>query len=300
MKAKLSSLAVSLCVCLGLVLTLMIAACTEDTPNNPSGGTSSGIEQPMSSAPPLPGILEIQGFDIMVSGENIYLVGNVVATRAEPIVKLEITPSNWVSYNAELPSARFELVNVKVDFEKVPCKSDNYFTVKACLDAGCSKDKEYHETKYFEKPNYHCETSSSGGAELSSSSESSWVFGAREEAELPANTEVSIGGAKITLKTDDAELDAQPSIRVNNGTIRRVESICGDDDIQTGKSYSSTCIGSTNPSATSEDWQNQEYYLIYIYGGDKYLIRMESSDGTPSTVARWPKKCTYWKATFQE
>jgi len=299
MKAKLSFLAFALS--LGLVITFVIAACSSDSNNSPvAGGTSSnsyggGVN---SSAISNKGI-DIT-FTVSPSGEKVYINATIEGTFDEPIVKVEFVgiPPSWISSEEpyELPSKLVNLyATIDLNEKSIECGKEYSVQLKACIDAACSADKmATSQIETFTKPDYICGISSDNGGGASSASVAPWVFAAPETVEVPVNTYITIGSGSIKLTGDD-ELEAQPDIAVSNGTIRRPTAI-GDDDVVVGKEYSSSdkFLGSTVPTATTDVVQNQEYYLIYLNDGSKYLLFFEKG---AISFAAWPKKCTYWKAT---
>ncbi|MCL1955686.1 MAG: hypothetical protein FWF63_00055 [Fibromonadales bacterium] len=314
MKTKLSFLALSLC--LGIVLTFVLAACSTNDPVQGSGSSSSaGATHTPSSNVDNPGVVEIRNFelDATTSSDKIYISGKVEATKANPIVRIEFitTGSGWVSFDdkpvtgpitlpgvssVQLSDARIDLMN-----PSIPCAT-HYLTVKACIDEKCSAGKFTQESKQFTKPEMLCALSSSGG-EVSSSSEAVWVFAPPSpDAEVPLNGSVQVGSGSFKLSGDEG----QPDMEVFGGKVRPVVAL-GTDDVEPGKSYSSkeSLLGSTPATAIKLSnircggdpcvVQNGDYYLIYLDGGDKYLVQFKKAPG--HTWPDWPKACTLWRAT---
>jgi hypothetical protein len=301
MKAKLSFLALPLC--LGLVLTFVLAACSSGGGTNGSGGSSSNSNTVYSSEIAPEGTVDIVGFNVQTQGERVYITATIEATKDEPIVKLEITgiPMNWLSYSnlGEFQrGVKTFILDAEIDLNEPSIKcSDNphKFTVKACINDACGPQKYTFKEGEFNKPDYLCNLSSSGGA-VSSSSEAVWMFGAPQFSDIVFNNPVTVGSGSVKATGDEG----QPDIEVSNGKIRHVMSLGVDDDeIVPGKSYSSkeSALGS-KPAETSkldgdDGMQNKEYYLIYLNDGGKYLIRFDAKTSWPD----WPKRCTYWLAT---
>ncbi len=307
MKAKLSFLALPLC--LGLVITFVLAACSsETTTDNSQGGNSSeSSNNYLSSDVKADGTVDIYGFAVETSGSKVYISGNVEGSIEEPIVRVEVLglQPSWISYNSEgsnpktySPGVKTVSIDIELDLTQssIECGKDYAVTLKACIDANCSAGKFATKSGTFKKdPAYFCATSSAGGTPLSSSSEISWVFGGPQFADVPVNTSIPLGSGSFKLTGDD-QLEAQPVITVSGGTIRRAESLGGDDDVVPGKAYSSreNVLGSKVPSGSTEDVQNQELYIVYLSGGNKYLLQFTKG---AESFASWPKKCTYWLAT---
>ncbi|MDR2583625.1 MAG: hypothetical protein LBC75_09115 [Fibromonadaceae bacterium] len=312
MKTKFSFLALPLC--LGFVLTLVLSACS--TGNEPSGGgnsSSSGAVYTPSSNVYNPGVVEIRGFELdqTTSSDKVYVSGKVEATKAEPIVRIEFKTggSGWVIFNdapvtgpINLPGVTsVQLSDAKIDLTNpsIPCGTHS-LTVEACIDAKCSSDKMARDTKQFTKPETLCAISSSG--EVSSSSEAVWVFAPGQDENVPLNGTVQVGSGSFKLSGDDG----QPDMEVYGGKVRPVIAL-GADDVEPGKSYSSkeSLLGSTPATEIKLSnircggdpcvVQNGDYYLIYLDGGDKYLVQFKKAAG--SSWPSWPKACTFWRAT---
>jgi len=310
MKTKLSFLALPFC--LGLALSFILGACSGDKgTNSPEPGTSSAA--PTYSSPPLSSavvITEIMfsdfGVDASTEYEKIILMGAVDAAATLPIVKLEflgVQPA-WVSFTGTLPSAHVSLTKAVIDLANpaIPCGTIN-IQVKACVDAACSAGKYgTSDSKTFEKPAYMCAASSSSITTLYSSSEVSWKFGGPQIVDVASGVPVAVGTATFTLSGDDG----QPDMTVVGGTVRIAMSLGVDDDtVVPGKEYSSkeTALGSTKPTTNmigggdgKEGVQNQDYYLIYLNDGSKYLLYFSKS-AVAASWPNWPKMCTYWLAT---
>jgi len=302
MKTKLSFLVLPLC--LGLLLTFVLAACSDGNPA-PNDGTSSGSQNPnlSSSNVYLPGEVDFLEFTVVDGGSKVYIDGTVEGTTEEPIVKVEFitTNSGWISNNSLgenpktfSPGYKAVTFSAEIDLNEPSIKcSDNPHTIKVM--ACNTKNKCATDSRTFNKPDYLCALSSSGGA-VSSSSEAVWVFGSPQFADVPFNSPVTIGSGSVKMTGNEG----QPDIEVSNGKIRMPTSLGVDDDVVSpGKSYSSkeNALGSSVPTKSKlegeDGLQNKTNYLIYLNDGSKYIIYFEAK----TTWPEWPKKCTYWPAT---
>jgi len=302
-------------LCLGLVLTFILAACTSEK-NEPDPGTSSpsGGSAPaqLSSAVVIPEI-KFEDFGIEVEYDKVILMGKIKAAVVEPGVRLEFlgVQPGWVSYkNAPvngpltISSSEVRLSDTEIDLTNQAINCGSYsIQVKACADANCKKFST-SDPAAFEKPAYLCAALSSSATEISSSSEAVWIFGAPTPIpEIGANATVAIGTYGSIKLTGDAYMESQPGIAVIGGTIRATGlSSFGDiDDTPVmGKSYSSgeSFLGSSVPTSSTfgndlEGVQQKDYFLIY-FGTTVCLVRFEPK---AASWASWPKQGTYWVAT---
>ena len=307
MKAKLSFLALSLC--LSLVLTFVLAACGSDSPTRSEGTSSNSHTSMPSSENQILDELEIWDFgtDATTSKGTVFLLGTVKGTKDLPVenVTLIINPygDKDVLYNRDLlHGVEVSLRQyAKIDLKDMPCGSYE-IAVKACNSKRCANT----ETKTFEKI---CATSSAGGGGASSSSVAVWKFGLSTAVPVPKNTDIPIGGnGQFQLIAIDEEDDGQPDVSITNGKIRPATANCIDDDVEQDKAYSSeeSCLGS-KPATVSklsdcaiggfiicaaQQWQ---YFIIYLDDGSKYLIQFDKSGS--GKFDAWPKKATYWRAS---
>jgi len=320
MKEKLSFLALPLC--LGLVITLVLAACSSGGGTNSSHETSSSSVNPggISSNVQIVGVLTIEPFSVYISDKKAIISGTVTATPADPVARLEFlinnssTNANWISYddrpvngsiNIDPKTPALDLyaeINLKND--DIPC--DEVIIVTVIAYNSTNKFASVNET--ITKPSNLCTVSSSAGA-VSSSSVAVWRFG------QPTVEEVFAGGTPITIGSGSFELvgvlpvDGQPDLKVYNGKVRPANP-CKDsdlDDIKPGEPYSSErdCLGNT-PAKVSKlsdcgeggfdicYAQPEEYFLIYLDNGGIYLVQFKPIDDEKYTA--WPKKATYWEA----
>jgi len=304
MKTKLSFLVLPLC--LGMVVALVLAACGgESSPSGPqSGASSSGGYTPMSSDVTSSQVTISDNFGVELDYEIVRITGTIQAAKVDPLVKVEfrVNGSGWVSYKGNpvtgaitfpvsdsVTLVRLSDAEIDLNNPSIPCST--LLTIQVVAYPASGEDNRGSKSGTFEKPAYMCAISSSG-TEASSSSEAVWKFEAPHFEDVILNSAVNIGSGSFKLTGDD---DAQPDIEVTGGAIRRAESIGGDDDVIPGKAYSVKNLGSVVPSDTKEVLQNQEYYLIYLNNGDKYLLQFTKREG--ASWSSWPKKCTYWKAT---
>jgi len=319
MKAKLSFSALPAFV--GLVITIVLVACGGDSPSGnkpPDGGTSSPIT--LSSNSSVPGKIDIRSFDLDHSEfTRVDIIGQVVATEADPITKLELKTNNnsWILYKGapvsgviqiDPPSSGFWL-NAWIDLtnETIPCGVDINVQVTAWTKANLVAIAG--SGKSFRKDEFLCAKSSSGGAELSSSSVGGWKFGEPTRGEVSNKAEVQIGSGSFQpmCRADDPDCDnswvGNLDLKINNGKIR-FAAPCGgagpEGNIVPGNPYSSEgrCLGSEPAKdillsqVDGEDSiiQNGEYYLIYLNDGNKYLLIF-------TDIKKWPIKYIYWLAT---
>jgi len=311
MKTKLSFLALPFC--LGLVLTFVIAACSSGGGSGPEPGKSSGS----TGGPSLNLSSEQSGekidfsddFEVYVSNELVLMKGTIDATSKEPIVRLEFITQNgssqpgWVKYKDDpvtgpltvsTPFVKLNDVEIDLNNESISCGSHS-ITIKACTDPNCPAGKVASRNGSFVKPEQMCVSSSSAGAP-SSSSEAVWVFGAPQSGDANYNSSITVGSGSVKLIGAD-EHDTQPDVEVSGGKIRRVDAV-EDDDIVPGKPYSSKkgAFGSdpaTSSNLQDEGLQQDDYYLIYLSGGDVYLIQFSKKTIWPE----YPKTYTIWRAT---
>lgn len=304
MKTKLSYLALPLCW--GVVLALVLAACSEDkNDSGGGGGTSSPSSEPYRLSSEVAGndSVSIDGFGVDPESSRINITGTVYGTGVNPIVKVEFSPASYFSYESELvlPSPTVKLTGkVYIDLANPSLTQCGQFdiTVKGCLDMACSPGKYATRNSKFERPASFCNSSSSE-AMVSSSSEVMWVFGsATPIPDVPMGQSVSIGTGSFRLDGDEG----QPNITVAGGTVRAtgLGSMGEDDTPVAGKAYSSkeNFLGSSVPTSSTygnadEGVQNKDYLLIY-FGSTVYLLRLEAKSGQPWPVA---KQGTYWPAT---
>jgi len=327
MKEKLSFLALPLC--LGLVITLVLAACSSGGGSSPSHETSSssGYNGELSSNVQVDGKIEFEDdFKVDYSGKTATLFGTVKATVADPIVKIDFfinnsrTNASWILYNDEPVDGTIYLPNklsglgpniAEITFsndDDIPC--DEEFRVS--LDIYIESGKKGTAFWSFKKPSKFCPVSSSAGA-VSSSSVAVWRFGQPTVEEVFAGTPVTIVGSGGFELVGKVPLDGQPDLRIYNGKVRPANP-CKDsdlDDIDPGEPYSSerNCLGNTPAKVSSlgkcEEGgfdvcyaQPEEYFLIYLEDDDGkiykiYLIQFKPIEGLYTT---WPKKATYWEA----
>jgi len=301
MKTKLSFLALPLC--LGMVLTFVLAACDggKDSPGDElSSGSGGGsvITNPSSEVKSDSIVFDDKSFGTDLSGDKMYITGKIYGTVDLPIVKLEFKPNNLISYDddIDLPATNVTLTGrVYIDLTSSSlsgCGTKQYIEIKACTDQNCKG----YATKNVEyvRPDRYCAASSSSVTAASSSSKTVWKFGQITTVDVPYNTKVDIGSGSFKLSGDDG----QPDIEVTGGKIRLATALCGSDDVEPGKEYSSekSCLGSEVPTTNSLGGdlgvQMGEFYLIY-YSDSKYLVQFEKK----TSWIDWPKKCNFWMAT---
>jgi len=309
MKAKHSFLAPAFC--LGLVITLVIAACSSDNPSNPAlppdpNGPDGNTNYSSEANGEVIGICETC-FTISVDelSSKVTIRASATATQEEPVVVEELSINggdrSWIkniTYNGQpnLTPSKTVVLEAEIDLKEpaIECGKKYDIQFKACQDEACSQPKRATKNSEFTKPStiYACQAAnSSGGPGASSSSEAVWVFAAPQTADVILGLDIPIGSGSFKLTGDN---DTQPDLVVSGGTIRRATGI-GDDDVEPGKSYSSKyeVFGSEVPSGSTEVAQEYQYYIIY-FSDSKYLL-LFSRIG--DKWYNWPKKCTYWKAT---
>jgi len=308
MKTKFSFLAMALY--LGLALAFVLSACGggDDTPPPSTSSPSSAPYNP-SSEVNNDSTVKISNFGLTELGGKYYIAGLIQGSQAKPIVRLEFTTegSGWVSFggtptnaiNLPVPSRVVDLSNdgptiIDLSNTAIDCNKQYSVTVKACIDATCSAGNFSTKNGTFTKtdPTY-CASSSSGGG-VSSSSELAWVFGGLTTASVPQNTDVPIGASFVKLSGDDT----QPLLTVTGGAVRDLVGcktiLAGADDPVVGKAYSAIELGNTSPTgSTYNDLNENCYYLIYIGGDTRYLIRFKRSG---DKWYNWPKQVQYWQA----
>jgi len=340
MKAKLSFLAPLLnrglapSLCLGLVITLVIAACSSDggTKNpdpgpGPNGGYSSG------SNTDAPGEIIIKNFEVDNTGERwVEIRGSVEAAAADPIVRVSYSISSpgklsWILLDGNGLTGPITDVGTGVSFDlfaridlknnnEIPCGQDFYINVEAYTKKGTHASRS--DPKYkFSRPDVYCQLNSSGGGEQSSSSVAVWRFGPPADGQARAENSytIPIGGGSASFKLlGDGDIVDQPDLQMTGGTIKQVTP-CNDDgtvtagtggDVQVGTPYSSkeSCLGSTRATATKvsqidglEGIQpKQDYYLVYLDDNSGvYLLFFTVGDG--GDLFSWPLKYIIWPAT---
>jgi len=283
--------------CLGMVLTLALAACGGDSGNGPGGGSNSSSSSDSGSGG---GDYSLHIDDFKADADPsgyVIISGSIYGGGAEnPVSKVTFSPSNLASLiqNApDLPSASVKLsAYIDLSTPSIPCGTPQTLKLEACIGSKCDN----RETS-FVKPQSLCASLSSSGAAVSSSSETAWKFGASTpESNVSYNTPVSLGSASFKL-VGDADFETQPGLVITGGTVKEVGyGICGDETPEVGKAYSCSGLGSDVPTSTSigvdDEFgvQNGSYYLIYA-GSSVYLVKFVV---TPPT---WPKKYTYWTVT---
>jgi len=309
MKTKLSFLALPLC--LGMVLALVLAACSDGgkSPNGPQPSLSSsgGVVYQPSSEVKNEQVVFSENFGVSVEFETVVLTGTISSPQTAPIVRLEFTTSQagWVSYKGTLvngpisvntPLVKLNDAEIDLKNPNIPCGVPQNLSVKACLDANCSPNKYSTRNGSFEKPAHLCAALSSSAGAPSSSSSAVWKFGQSTVVDALSGTPITIGTGSILLYGDNS---TQPDMKVTNGKIRRAGAI-EDDDVIPGKAYSSdesVGLGTSIPTLDKLDGddglQNGEYYMVYLNDNSRYLVQF-----TPKTTwGAWPKTCTYWLAT---
>lgn len=313
MKTRLSLLALPPCWGLALVLIFALAACDDGSKGGSSDGSSSSKSGSSNNPPTGPGEenkeVAFDGFDVgEPDGNKIYLKGLALGTNKDPIVRLEYSGSFPLTCLTDLegsipssgirtlssPISSYDFTNVDITLKDnssctMECK-DHWIRVKACASK-CSESA----VKNFKKAK-NCATSSSGGAqESSSSSEAVWAFESPRSESVNASSTVTIGSGSIKLE-GGGETD-QPDIVVSGGKIRTT-TVTGADfpgDVQANHDYSTKDLGTDQPTSDRLAMQQFQFYLIYFSNGDKYLLVFTKDDD--SVWSRWPKKCYYWKAT---
>jgi len=325
MKTKLSLLMAPFC--LGLVLVLVIAACSKDGggdepgPSSNSGGNSYYAPSSEKDNPSI----KFEDLDqSYVEDGKFWITGKIFAIGKDAsIAKLNFTPAGRVSYKGSLVNGRISVTGSTislsgvtfVDFESFAGCGKQNITVEACLDS--DPDCKVAATKNldFTKPESYCAPSSSSQTAMSSSEAKGWKFGAAQSISITdPEVPVSIGSASFKLLGE--KTDTQFDLEVlNGGKIRVVEDPCGynatanepSEYIELGKSYDSSkrCFGDeaptksilseASPDAPSVQAAPNLFYFIYS-GNKQYFLAFTKGEGATS-FSRWPKKCTYWEAT---
>jgi len=322
MKTKLSILA--LLLCLGAALTLVLAACSTSSAGNGEGDSSSSTGNVNLSSPVETSELLFTVGDedtyVNLNSDKIELLGIYNAAPADPILKLEFSPTGWVKYDGNVVNSAItgqpdlgtyiNLGNkdayVDLTNNSIGC-GDQTVGVQACLKKGeDGKDRCTSHLYKFNKPNSYCATSSSGGSGTrSSSSEATWRFGSKEgPISAGKNSEKEIPGfsARFTLSEKTVDGIDLTAISISGGNIRYTDVNYTDGDVGfdgypvSNKDYPSKIFRLTQP-VQSMDMENlNEYYIITASSGsDRYLIRVEPKDGPAGSPGDWDKKVYYWK-----
>jgi len=327
MKEKLSFLALPFC--LGLVITIVLAACSSGgggTGPSHETSSSSGNSGGQSSDVQVPGVLEIDPFSVYIFDKKAIISGTVTATPADPVARLEFlinnssANANWISYQGETVNGsinvpktvilNIEDAEINLKNENIPCEEVIIVTVKAYNSSG--KVAIVHDN--FKKPSNLCPVSSSAGA-VSSSSAVVWRFGQPVVEDVDANTPIHLGNSGGSFElVGNVPIDGQPDLKVYYGKVRPANPCKENDleDIKPGEPYSSekNCLGNTPATVSKlsepdcveggfkDDYgcyaQPEEYFLIYLNDGSKYLLQFKPIDESTKYTA-WPKKGTYWE-----
>jgi len=342
MKAKLSSLALplnrglALALCLGLVITLVLAACSGDSPtkSNPDPGPNGGYSS--LGNVDVPGEVEIDGFDIVTEDKRVIISGTACGTKDDPVVKVTYSISSpgklgWISYNGSPLSGSISNdsrcfdprdgdIDLKIDLKntEIPCDQEFYINVEAVNKSG---KKASREGKPFKKTGSSlCNVGNSSGAELSSSSIASWKFGVPMEGQVYGNISYPLGSGSFVLIDDpdyvppggtQGNMVDQPDLKITGGKIRGPVAVCNYEgtsagtsgDVKPGEIYSSEdkCLGSTPATNTSlsqiEGLGLQPRDYFLIYMDGGSIYLLFFTDGEGGSVSKWPLKYIYWPAT---
>jgi len=315
MKTKLYFFALPFC--LGLVLTLVFAACSGDDGGGGSGSSSNSSNPGYSSAPPDKEVDGIEFGDFSSSyddGSKFYIIGQIKAKGKDAnILWLKFEPASVVTFNNSKANGYMDTItttislglNSYVDFEdqSIKCGSQSV-TIYACADEGqktCG-----NKSVSFTKPSSFCAQSSSSAPPSSSSEAKKWKFEASKTVTISRMDEtVSLDNNSVAFKfTGDDEATPDLIVTSGGGTFRPVVSFCGgDDEPVAGKEYvaydeksNAECLGdaipTSNKSPEGEGITMREFYFIYS-GNNRYLLQFTREDRSKT----WPKICTYWKAT---
>jgi len=331
MKTKLSFLALP-SLCLGIVLTFVLAACSSDSSSGSGNepGTSSnsgGGEKPPSSAVQGKLVISNLGVERRNSNSPIFdVIGIVEGSTSAKVLKVEFhldkASSNWIydsdkqpvnsAINIDAPGAlSFPLSNYYIDLSSKDFGSycgPLKFWVKACADDKCAVDPTTSNTVEFQRDQSFCNPSSSSQTVQSSSSEAKrWKFGTATEVEISGLDEwITISGTSLSFAL--LESDGQPDLEVKGGAgLRKANTLCGADDIEPGTYYDvkdsksgleclGDAVGTKNKIslASPDDPSVSEGDYIFIYSGNNiYLLHFQKG---ADRWRMWPKKCTYWKA----
>jgi len=336
MKTKLSFLAPALlsrglapALCFGLVIALVFAACGGDSPNgSKSSNSNSGGYSSLGNID-VPGVVEIDGFDVVTEEKKVTIHGRACGTKDDPVVKVTYSISSpgklgWISYGgaplagsisneSQCFDPRDGDSDVKIDLrnDDIPCGTDFYINLEAVNKSGV---KASRDGKPFRRADSFCAMGNSSGVEISSSSIASWKFGGPTAGQAFGDTPYDIGSGKFTLLSGEGGTDVvdQPDLKITGGKIK-LATPCNDQgtsagpngDVHPGEPYSGkeTCLGNT--PATDEKLsqvggeglgvQQGDYYLIYLDGGSIYLIFFTKVEG--QSFSKWPIKYIYWPAT---
>jgi len=247
MKAKLSSFALplnrglALAFCLGLVITLVLAACSSDSPtknkepdpNNP-GGTSSGSGGTV-------GVIDVDGFEVKnyyPDSKRVVIEGTFIATPDDPIVKVTYSISggdsklSWISYDRSPLTGpitvneqrSFDLNDAVINLNNEEIKCGITYSINVTANTKSGKGTAYGNGT-FEKPSGLCSVANSSAVEISSSSMASWKFGAPTEGQAWPRMSYNLSGSgSFKLLTDDESVQAnqvdQPDIEITGGKIK--------------------------------------------------------------------------------
>jgi len=247
-----------------------------------------------------------------VGSEKVQIYGKFLASRSDPILSLEFTPSGWVKYKGEVQTSKItglsetfiNLNNSEVDLSNpaIMCGTNICVAVVACA----SGNKCTNGLFCFEKPAELCSTSSSSGGGVSSSSQQvMWTFGAQEGplSFSDGNTK-SISGFSITLRNKEANGVQIVEISISDGNIRYTNvNYVADNDTEgfdnypePNHPYPNSIFKLMQSPVTSLEIENLNEYYIITGSNDRYLIRVEPVGG-PGTPPDWPMKVRYWKVT---
>jgi len=320
MKTKLSFLALP-SFCLGIVLTIVLAACTSDSTDSGGGESASSSKSSGSTEPPGPvkGSLEISdlGVEVRKSGDKADLTGLVKGNSTTRILKIEFnldkSANNWLydldgnkSVNTNLTFddpgvVSHPLSNYYIDLTSISCGTIKFW-VKACTDKDCKDSPTTSPPVEFEKG---CAASSSSeSAPSSSSEEKKWKFGSPTTVEIKSPDELVKINSSVSFKFVGEEeiIDTQPNLEVDGGKVRYANSLCVDEKVVPGKSYEvkdpktgMECLGNSVPSKSKYDEGVNEDDMFIIYSGDEKWLLLFQRGGDKWRM--WPKKCTYWPAT---
>jgi len=318
MKTKLSFLALP-SLCLGIVLTIVLAACTSggsSSDDDKSSNSNSGGGGTSSAAPDVKGQLEITdlGVEVRKNGEKADLTGMIAGKAGARIFKivfsLDKSASSWL-YDGENDKS----VNTTMNFDDpgVPSHALSKYYIDLTAISGCGSNVTFTVEAYSDKDGKDvtrksaafkkdCVNSSSSQttAQSSSSEEKKWQF-----EEPPTTVTIADSAEWVTIKNSSVTFafrgdePGQPDLEVKGGYVRKANGCPDDeDDNLAGKE---DCLGSDVATKTKVSESNPDdpsvgtgnWVLIYS-GNDRWLLHFLHGDGIK--WAKWPKKCTYWKA----
>lgn len=323
MKTKLSFLALPLC--LGLMLAFVLAACGGDSGSGGGGDgekSSSSYTQNYSKAEDPTVNIPLDVLNVTCDPEGkctipgfINAMGSDTATGVANLIQsvtFNAENVSWFSDKDGRPLSGPITPNIKsvklssyasVDITRteIPC-GEHKFTVTACTDA--AKKKCGNVEGSFVKPDSYCRSSSSGGAEASSSSsEIMWVFGDEQQKTFKYG-EIQTISDNVKFQLVNVEDGSDGYIKAERGSIRSLLGVpCNDmfDDTPNTSGYPRPGVGYPNrkfsslgnptPILTVEAGFIRTCYNLICSENEteKYLIMLDEVSGSDSWQAR------YWK-----